>query len=84
MTIDTLIMLAGTAVAILPFLGFPNNWDSALFFFLGILVIALGIVVRRRESHIALKRPERRAGTFTEHMPEDKNPPEREGMHDVA
>lgn len=84
MTIDTLIMLAGTAVAVLPFLGFPNSWDNALFFLLGMCVIALGIVVRRRGSHIALRHPEHGGVTFTEHMPEDKNSTEQEGMHDVA
>ena len=48
MTVDTLIMLAGAIVALLPFLGFPNSWDSIFFLLLGIFVIALGIVVRRR------------------------------------
>ena len=48
MTLDTLIMLSGAFVAVLPFLGFPNSWDTVLFFSAGILVIALGIVVRRR------------------------------------
>jgi hypothetical protein len=40
-------MFAGAAVAVLPYLGFPNSWDSAFFLILGIFVIALGIVVRR-------------------------------------
>ncbi len=48
MTLDTLIMLSGAFVATLPFLGFPNSWDSALFFIAGAFVIGLGIVVRRR------------------------------------
>jgi sugar phosphate permease len=48
MTLDTLIMLSGAFVAVLPFLGFPNSWDTALFFLAGIFIIALGIVVRRR------------------------------------
>ena len=48
MTLDTLIMLSGGFVAVLPFLGFPNSWDSVLFFLAGILIIGLGIVVRRR------------------------------------
>lgn len=41
-------MFAGAAVAILPYLGFPNSWDSVLFLILGVFVIALGIIVRRR------------------------------------
>ena len=48
MTLDSLIMLCGVFVAILPFLGFPNSWDSVIFAILGVLVVALGIVVRRR------------------------------------
>ena len=47
MTLDTIIMLAGVLVALLPFLGFPSSWDTVLFFLLGVLVIGLGIAVRR-------------------------------------
>lgn len=50
MTLDALIMLTGAFVATLPFLGFPNSWDAALFLAAGIMVIALGIVVRRRDT----------------------------------
>jgi len=53
MTIDTLIMLSGSFVVILPFLGFPNSWDSVLLFLAGVFIIALGIVVRRRRGHSA-------------------------------
>jgi hypothetical protein len=48
MTLDTLIMLSGGFVALLPFLGFPNSWDTVFFFLAGVFIIALGIVVRRR------------------------------------
>ncbi|OGG54061.1 hypothetical protein A3C20_00545 [Candidatus Kaiserbacteria bacterium RIFCSPHIGHO2_02_FULL_55_25] len=48
MTLDALIMLSGGFVAVLPFLGFPNSWDSVLFFLAGVFIIGLGIVVRRR------------------------------------
>ena len=48
MTIDALIMLSGAFVAALPFLGFPNRWDTFFFVCAGVLTIALGIVVRRR------------------------------------
>lgn len=50
MTLDTLIMLAGAFVAVLPFLGFPNSWDTVLFFIAGVVIIGLGIVVRRKEG----------------------------------
>ena len=48
MTLDTLIMLAGVLVALVPFLGFPSSWDTVIFFLLGVIVIGLGIAVRRR------------------------------------
>ena len=48
MTLDALIMLAGFLVAVLPFLGFPVQWDNIILVALGVLVIALGIFVRRR------------------------------------
>lgn len=47
MTLDSLIMLTGALVALLPFLGFPESWDMVIFFLLGVLVIGLGIAVRR-------------------------------------
>ncbi len=50
MTLDTLIMLAGAFVAVLPFLGFPNTWDTALLVAAGFAIIGLGIVVRRKEG----------------------------------
>ena len=48
MTLDALIMLAGTLVALLPFLGFPLRWDNVILVILGVFTIALGIIVRRR------------------------------------
>lgn len=48
MTLDSLIMLSGVLVAILPFLGFPNSWDSVMFVILGVIMVSLGVVVRRR------------------------------------
>jgi hypothetical protein len=59
MTLDALIMLSGVLVAALPFLGFPNAWDTWIFFAIGVFVIALGIVVRRRYGHLENpRRPE--------------------------
>jgi len=48
MTLDALIMFFGAFVAVLPFLGFPNSWDNVLFLCAGIVIVVLGIVVRRR------------------------------------
>ena len=67
MTIDALIMLAGAIVAVLPFLGFPNSWDTVLFFLLGVFIIGLGIVVRRRFGSVS--EPHSGADTFVENSP---------------
>lgn len=48
MTIDALIMAAGAFVAILPFLGFPIKWDSVFLVVIGVFIITLGIIIRRR------------------------------------
>lgn len=57
MSLDALIILAGALVALLPFLGFPNSWDEIIFFVLGLFVISLGVVVRRRRPSQFMKRP---------------------------
>lgn len=57
MTIDTLIMLSGAIVAVLPFLGLPNSWDTVLYFLAGVAVISLGIVVRRQGKNLDASRP---------------------------
>lgn len=64
MTLDALIMLVGALVALLPFLGFPHSWDTVFFFILGVVVIALGIIVRRRDSHQSVPKK-----TFVENGP---------------
>lgn len=72
MTLDALIMLVGAFVAALPFLGLPNSWDAAIFVVLGVLVIAFGIVVRRR-SNIRAGESVREAN-FEERMPHPQYP----------
>lgn len=67
MTLDSLIMLVGTFVAIVPFLGLPNAWDSYLYFILGVCTIALGIVVRRR--YTGRRNIDRVASSFVENEP---------------
>ncbi len=66
MTLDSLIMLCGAFVAILPFLGFPNSWDTVIFLILGVCIISLGIVVRRRAPR---RSHNDRDAHFVEHMP---------------
>jgi hypothetical protein len=68
MTIDSLILLAGGLIAVLPFLGIPNRIDTILFTLLGVFVISLGIVIRRRKE----KKPKRRSvreSQFVENTP---------------
>ena len=66
MTLDTLIMLSGAFVAILPLLGFPNKWDSVLFFLAGIFIISLGIVIRRRGLQLMPPQEQKNARQSTE------------------
>ncbi len=72
MTIDALIMLSGAFVAVLPFLGFPNSWDTFFFFAAGVFTIALGIVVRRRlgQTRKEPKKEEMPVGTLPRHEEE--------------
>ena len=63
MSLDALIMLAGAIVAVMPFLGFPLNWQQWIIFLLGIAVIGLGIAVRRKGSRVS---PRRMRGEFVE------------------
>ncbi|MBI2610953.1 hypothetical protein HYW60_03385 [Candidatus Kaiserbacteria bacterium] len=72
MTLDALVMLAGAFVAVLPFLGLPNSWDTVLLFLVGMALVGLGIVLRRRLGS-TLKRSSGEA--FVENTP-------REGTHD--
>ena len=48
MTVDSLTIFLGVIVAVLPFLGFPHKWLQILLFIVGLCVIILGIVTRRR------------------------------------
>lgn len=48
MTLDALIMLAGAFVVIEPQLGFPTTWDTVILFVVGVVIIGLGIAIRRR------------------------------------
>jgi hypothetical protein len=66
MTVDTLIILAGAFVAILPSLGFPVSWDNVFYVILGFFIVALGIAVRRRRP---ADRPEVKHTHFAESLP---------------
>ena len=75
MSTDTLIILAGTLTALVSLSGFPSSWKDWMVLILGVFVIALGIVVRRRGKKMVpggLKRPRRKG--FVESMPTDIDP----------
>lgn len=69
MTVDSLILLAGGLIALLPFLGIPNRIDTVLFALLGVFVISLGIVIRRRKEKKPRRRTSREA-QFVENTPQ--------------
>lgn len=50
MSLDAFIMLIGAIIAALPFSGFPHAWLQWIMFGFGVLVFALGTVVRRKMS----------------------------------
>lgn len=68
MTIDSLIMFAGALVAVLPFLGFPVSWDNVILLVLGVFVVILGVVVRRR-GLVRMTRPQQRPSAYVDSTP---------------
>ena len=84
MTLDALIMLAGVFVAVLPFLGFPNSWDTALLFIAGVLIIVLGIVVRREKNTADSATTQHNGNTFVENLPAGQAGGPRGSMHEGA
>lgn len=48
MTLDAVIIAFGAFVALLPFLQFPLDWSNFFAFIAGIVIVGLGIAVRRR------------------------------------
>ena len=58
MTLDTVIMLAGGFVAVLPFLQLPPSWITPLSFIAGVVIIGLGVVVRRNGARCRMHRKE--------------------------
>ena len=74
MTLDALIMFAGALVALLPFLGFPLRWDNVILVILGVVIIALGIVVRRR-GFMRRAQPKANGTSFVESLPREMAEP---------
>jgi len=68
MTLDTLIILCGALVAFLSMAGFPPSLYKPMFFILGFIVIALGIIVRRQRGERETAE-RKRTTTITQHVP---------------
>lgn len=75
MTLDALIMFLGGFVAVLPFLGFPNSWDTVLLFLAGVVTVVLGIIVRQRLGHHHARG---NGSTFVESLPDRQAGPSAE------
>ena len=67
MSLDALIMLFGALVAVMPFLGFTVDTQKWILFVFGIIIIGLGIAVRRRGGKQRTVRA--RKGEFVESIP---------------
>ena len=63
-TLDALIILSGSLVALVPYMGLPRAWDDRLLVILGVFILSLGIVVRRRKY-----RPAQKTEAFVESAP---------------
>ena len=48
MTLDTILLLLGVFGVILPSLGFPSTVDDVLFRIVGVAVLIVGVLLRRR------------------------------------
>ncbi len=68
MTLDALIIFSGTLVALVPYMGLPRVWDDRLLVVLGLLIITLGIIVRRRK-----RRPKLTSEAFVESAPQNSH-----------
>lgn len=72
MTKDLMILGLGVWVILVPFLGFPNSWDTFIFVISGILIIVLVLLLRRDfVNHItSMKRSssDRKSKTFVENV----------------
>jgi hypothetical protein len=83
MTWEALIMLIGALVTLLPFLGLPLKWDNIILVVLGVVVIALGIMVRRRGlvRRSAIQAVQKTQGTtYVESMPREMAEPISRGV----
>lgn len=72
------LLFIGIWVALLPHLGFPENWRKILFLITGLFIVFIAYVMykRKRKHQIALeKTPNDVMSTFSESIPEEKFSP---------
>jgi len=51
MTKDLVIIILGVWVALVPFLGFPNQWDTIIFMLSGFAIVVFMSLLRRDLTH---------------------------------
>ena len=75
MSTDTLIIFSGVLTALISFSGFPSSWKDWMFLTLGVCIIVLGIVMRRRGKKLVttLAKRQRRRGVV-ESVPSEIEP----------
>jgi hypothetical protein len=53
------IAILGFLVLIMPFLGFPNDWENIIYFVLGFLIFVLSIYLSLKVRSVSVKPKER-------------------------
>jgi hypothetical protein len=82
MSLDALIMLFGALIAVMPFLGFTVDMQKWIIFVLGLIVVSLGIALRRRGQ--VKPQAKRRRGEFIESSPAEPSTRNRAHAADPA
>lgn len=70
MTVDAWLIFFGALVAVLPYLGFPSDWDTVILLVSGVSIAFLGIIVRRR-GLIPRVRRQRKPSVYVESVPRE-------------
>jgi uncharacterized membrane protein len=67
---DLILIILGILVALVPFLGFPSNWDAIVFTILGALIVIFVLLLRRdfvnKIIHAKRNHLHRKSDTFVE------------------
>ncbi|HEY4502290.1 MAG TPA: hypothetical protein VJH21_00470 [Candidatus Paceibacterota bacterium] len=79
MTKDLMVIALGVWVAIVPFLGFPNQWDTIIFIISGLFIVAL-VLLLRRDLVKYVERIKSQRIEKTEHVFEESVVPKHNGI----